>query len=60
MGSTIFFKFRKKSFPRLNFGTKKNIVSKLGEVMGLMNLKTAQESTSQNCLSSRHDNFFKH
>ena len=41
-----------------NFRTKENIFSKLWEVMGFINLKGARESTSQNILSSRHDNFF--
>ena len=57
MGSTIFFKFRKKTMSRLNFRTKQDIVSKLGEVMGLMNLKNAKEIKRQNILSSRHANF---
>ena len=60
MGSIIFFKFRKKSMYPNNFRTKQNILSKLWEVMGFMNLKGAKESKSQNILSSRHDNFFKH
>ena len=60
MGSTIFFNLEKNIFRDLTLEPIKNIVSKLGEVMGLMNLKNAKESTSQNLLSSRHANFFKH
>ena len=57
MGSTNFFEFRKKAMYPTNFRTKKNIFSKLWGMMGLMNLKNAQESISQNLLSSRHANF---
>ena len=48
------------NFKYRNFKVNLNPVPPHPPDFGLMNLKTAQESTSQNILSSRHDNFFKH